>query len=120
MYGYTAEQLQSICNGRGFGICVDTGHAKLSRTSVSEYLNSPLSILTVHLHGNDGSFDQHAFPNSKNVGDYEGVLKLLRLSIPIILEVNSWDILDKAKESREKALSEALASIKAVRNRTLP
>jgi sugar phosphate isomerase/epimerase len=120
MYGYTMEQLQSICNGRGFGICVDTGHAKLSRTSVSEYLNSPLGILCVHLQGNDGSSDLHAFPNQKNVGDYEGVLKLLRLEIPIILEANSWNILDKAKDSREEALSEATAAVWAVKNRTLP
>jgi sugar phosphate isomerase/epimerase len=120
LYGYTTLHLDSICKGRDFGICVDTGHAKLSRTSVSEYVNSSLSILTVHLQGNDGSSDQHSFPTMKNIGDVEGVLKLLKLDIPITIEANSFELLKKAELSREKAVQEAAQAVEAVKNRTLP
>ncbi|MFH0817088.1 MAG: TIM barrel protein, partial [Candidatus Micrarchaeota archaeon] len=120
LYGYNVEQLGSICNGRGFGICVDTGHAKLSMTSVSEYVNSPLNIITVHLQGNDGKFDQHQLPNMKNVGDVEGVMRLLALNVPIIIEANSQDLLKKEDESWEGTVSEISGVVQAVRQRTLP
>ncbi len=120
LYGYTVAQLESICNGRGFGICVDTGHAKLSVTSVSEYLNSSLNIVTVHLQGNDGSFDQHQLPNMKNVGDVQGVLRLISLNVPIIIEANSFQLLKKADESWEKTVEEVSDVVQAVRKRTLP
>lgn len=120
MYGYTVQQLEAICNGRDFGVCIDTGHAKLSRTSVSEYLNSQLNILTVHLQGNDGSFDQHQLPNMNNMGDVAGVLRLLTLDIPIILEANSYNLLEKASLSRSQAVEEASAAVQAVREKRLP
>lgn len=120
LYGYTVAQLESICNGRGFGVCLDTGHAKLSVTSVSEYLNSSLNIITVHLQGNDGSYDQHQLPNKRNVGDAQGVLRLLALNVPVIIEANSFELLKKADESWEKTVSEVLDVVNAVRKRTLP
>ncbi|MFH1470342.1 MAG: TIM barrel protein [Candidatus Micrarchaeota archaeon] len=120
LYGYNVEQLDSICSKRGFGICVDTGHAKLSMTSVSEYLNSTLNIVTVHLQGNDGSYDQHMLPNMKNVGDVEGVMRLLSLNVPIIIETSSPYLLKRADESWEGVVSEVSETIQAVRKRTLP
>ncbi len=113
LYGYNVEQLESICKGRGFGICVDTGHAKLSMTSVSEYLNSSLNIIVVHLQGNDGSFDQHQLPDMKNMGDLEGVMKLLNLNVPIIIETHSETLL-------ESPVSKIAEAVGAVRKRTLP
>ncbi|MFH1447419.1 MAG: TIM barrel protein [Candidatus Micrarchaeota archaeon] len=120
LLGYTTQQLESLCDGRGFGICVDTGHAKLSRTTVSEYLNSPLNILAIHLQGNDGSYDQHMVPTSKNIGDTEGVLKLLSLDIPIVVETNSYWVLEQAEKSREALVSRLSSTLDSIRERSLP
>ncbi len=120
LLGYTVEQLEEICNERDFGICVDTGHAKLSRTSVSDYLNSSLNILTIHLQGNDGSYDQHELPTMKNVGDVRGVLKLLSLNIPITVEANSYKLLEEAEKSRETTIEKLSSTFEYIRKRTLP
>jgi hypothetical protein len=76
--------------------------------------------VAVHLHGNDGSRDQHRFPTDKNVGDYEGVRRLLTLDVPVIVEANSFELLERIGSSRKEALSEASETFRAVRKKGLP
>ncbi|MFH1285439.1 MAG: TIM barrel protein [Candidatus Micrarchaeota archaeon] len=102
--GYTVEQMRALCTEK-FSICIDTGHAKLSQTSVGAWLESGLKISAVHFQGNDGSTDSHELPNSSNVGDVSDIERLLALQAPTILECNSKNLLAQLAKNKKETLA---------------
>jgi sugar phosphate isomerase/epimerase len=63
--GHTPEEMISLLDrtDRGsVGVCFDSGHANMSG-HFTEYAGALLPhAVAIHLHDNDGTSDQHAFP----------------------------------------------------------
>jgi sugar phosphate isomerase/epimerase len=55
----TASELFEVVEGTGLGICFDMGHANTAG-HVDAFLGRVDLFRNVHLHNNDGSFDQHS------------------------------------------------------------
>jgi len=68
--GQSPEEILTLLDGtdRGaVGVCFDSGHANLSGHFI-EYASALLPIsVTTHLHDNDGTADQHAFPGEGTI-----------------------------------------------------
>jgi sugar phosphate isomerase/epimerase len=54
----TPEELLRVLEGTGLGICFDIGHANTTR-NVDSYLTLADRFINVHIHNNDGQWDQH-------------------------------------------------------------
>lgn len=68
--GHSADELLELldgCEKKGIGICFDAGHANLSG-HLQEFARAllPRSV-TVNVHDNDGSKDQHMFPGQGSI-----------------------------------------------------
>ncbi len=68
--GHTPDEVFALldgCEKTGVGVCFDTGHANLSGRFV-EFARAllPRSV-TVHVHDNDGTEDQHRFPGAGSI-----------------------------------------------------
>ena len=68
--GHTPEEIISLLDRTDRGsvaVCFDSGHANMSGHFI-EYASAllPLSV-AMHLHDNDGTADQHAFPGTGNI-----------------------------------------------------
>lgn len=79
------DTLNEEAGGAYFGICFDVGHANLTGCNIREYLRTLGDRLTVlHIHDNNGTFDQHLAPYSSVIGrrettcDWNGFLQGLR------------------------------------------
>ncbi len=79
--GHTPEEIISLLDrtDRGtMGVCFDSGHANLSGHFM-EFAGALLPIaVTMHLHDNDGTDDQHAFPGTGNI-DWHGFAHTYRV-----------------------------------------
>lgn len=56
--GCDAEELMALIRDTSLGICLDVGHAHLAG-SLEGFLHNDIPIMNVHLHDNNGEFDDH-------------------------------------------------------------
>ncbi len=90
LLGYKAEHFPKLIGDKNYGICIDVGHTKMAEEPIEALLALPYPIFSVHLHGNDGSRDQHLLPTKDNVGDFNRVIEALRrCEGPIVLELGN-------------------------------
>ena len=74
----TAEELMSVVGEAALGICFDMGHANTSG-QIEPLLRHSASFRNVHLHNNDGSWDQHN-PIGEGTADVRAVVSAIRES----------------------------------------
>ncbi len=100
LLGFKAEHfLKLIGDNQNLGLCVDIGHSLLADEPLENLLKLPYPILSVHLHGNDTTDDQHVLPNVDNVGDLEVVKKVIRkCEGPVVFELRDKDTLDEVRD----------------------
>ena len=55
---YGIDELKSMIEGTGLGICFDVGHANVAG-AVGGFLHDRDLLFNIHLHNNDGRSDQH-------------------------------------------------------------
>ena len=88
-----AEELMSVVTAfpaDRVGVCLDTGHANIAGTLHSLMDTVSSRIITVHLHDNDGSGDQHLVPGGGTI-DWQAVRSALDSSPyegPLMFEVD--------------------------------
>lgn len=70
------SELLQVVEGTDVKICFDTGHAHTAGTA-EEFLRRPDIIGNVHLHDNEGKWDQH-LPPGKGTMDFAGVFAALK------------------------------------------
>jgi sugar phosphate isomerase/epimerase len=79
--GHTPEEIISLLDrtDRGsVGVCFDSGHANMSGHFM-EFASALLPLaVTIHLHDNDGTADQHAFPGLGSI-DWPGFASTYRV-----------------------------------------
>jgi sugar phosphate isomerase/epimerase len=71
-------------------VCFDVGHAHMRGSVENEYLLLKPRIRSTHVHDNNGSDDQHLFPNSGGTIDWTRTMDLLRSApgqYPLLLEL---------------------------------
>jgi len=89
--GCTPEEIISLLDrtDRGsVGVCFDSGHANLSGHFL-EYASALLPLaVTMHLHDNDGTADQHAFPGVGNIDwpTFAHTYRVLECKATLIIE----------------------------------
>jgi sugar phosphate isomerase/epimerase len=90
--GGRVEELVAIVDGassEAVGICMDTGHCNLSGNVVEWIRALGSRIISIHLHDNDGSDDQHLPPGEGSINwlAFASALREIGYSQPITLEV---------------------------------
>lgn len=90
--GYKSEHFLRLIGNKNFGLCIDTGHLKMAEESLKKFLELPYQIYSVHLNGTDGTEDKHLLPTRENIGDFKGVVQVLKkCQGPIVFEVKSYN-----------------------------
>lgn len=81
VFGNTVEDLISIIksvNSKSLGICIDVGHLIASELDVIESIKRSRNyLIALHLHDNNGFFDQH-FPPMTGVLNWESLIRTLK------------------------------------------
>lgn len=73
------DRLNEEAGEEVFGFCFDLGHTSLLGTNVREFLRTMGKRITVlHLHDNDGFYDQHLAPMTQRKVDWDGLIDGLR------------------------------------------
>jgi len=94
----TAAELFEAVEGTGLGICFDMGHANTSGQT-AHLLSGVSSFRNVHLHNNDGSFDQHNRVD-EGTADLSGVLRAIKGSYAGNLIIESTDLASGAESKK--------------------
>lgn len=90
LLGYKAKHFREIIGDKNYGLCIDVGHLNLADEPLEKFLELPYPIYSVHLHGNDGTTDEHAMPTKGNVRNVEAVKKMLSMiDGPVVLEIRN-------------------------------
>jgi sugar phosphate isomerase/epimerase len=92
-----ASELLSVLEGTGLGICFDMGHANTAG-QVDEFLKEVGRFRNVHLHNNEGEWDQHNRIDDGSA-DLEKVVTALRGRYKGNIIIESTD-LESGAESR--------------------
>jgi len=74
--GLDLKELLSMIEGTEIGICFDTGHANVAH-SVETFLTDGYPLLNLHIHNNNGDFDEHLVVNSGSL-DISAVVATLK------------------------------------------
>src|SRR5579864_1734121 len=87
-----AERLQMFLDVThlNVNVCFDVGHAHMRGSVENEYRLLQRRIRSTHVHDNNGSDDQHLFPNSGGTIDWTSTMDLLRSAgeqYPLLLEL---------------------------------
>ncbi len=91
------DLLEIVDGLESIGICIDTGHAHVNKLDVESTVKLLRDrIVVAHVHDNDGSRDQHLPPMMGSI-DWYKVSKVLRGSIPIVLEISCKDSVERCK-----------------------
>jgi sugar phosphate isomerase/epimerase len=93
-----ARELVEVIEGSGLGICFDMGHANTSG-QLDEMLSLAERFTNVHLHNNEGEWDQHNRVDEGSA-DLEKVASVLRRSYKGNVIIESTD-LGSGVESKE-------------------
>ncbi len=102
LIGHRASHFVEAIGDRDIGLCIDTGHNNLNGGGLRELLDLPYRVMSMHLHGNDGSRDSHDIPTYRNVAEPDLVKEALRrCEGPVVIEVRDG-ILDR--EGMEECL----------------
>ena len=83
-------QLLSEYDTSYLGLCYDSGHGNVSRNGLERLDMLKHRLISVHLHDNDGSSDQHRLPFSGSI-DWRGFAKIVAGSAykkPVSMEVS--------------------------------
>ncbi len=86
----TAAELLEVADSAGLGICFDMGHANTSG-QIDEFLMLAGRFKNVHLHNNEGTWDQHNEVDD-GTADIKKVLGTLRKSYDGNLVIESTDL----------------------------
>jgi len=89
-YAATTAELLSLaaeCGSPAVGICYDSGHAHITEDAAAALATLAPSVVTVHLHDNDGKEDQHLLPEEGTL-DWRAVVAGLR-ECPRLLHVET-------------------------------
>ena len=70
------EELLELIRGTEIGICFDFGHANTAGT-IEKFLEHKNLFSNMHIHDNEGKWDQHLIPGSGTV-DFQKHMKLLK------------------------------------------
>ena len=95
----TAKELLEVANSAGIGLCFDMGHANTSG-QVKELLDIVDKFRNVHLHNNEGSWDQHNEIDD-GTADIEAIVRVLKASYRGNLIIEATD-LEPGIESKRK------------------
>lgn len=95
----TAAELIEVADGAGIGICFDLGHANTAG-QVDEFLAHVARFKNVHLHNNEGMWDQHNLVDD-GTADIKKVVEVLRKSYGGNIVIESTD-LESGAESKRK------------------
>ena len=71
-------------------VCFDVGHAHMRGSIENEYRLLKPRIRSTHVHDNNGTDDQHLFPNNGGTIDWTRTMDLLRSApdqYPLLLEL---------------------------------
>ena len=91
----TAAELLEVVDSAGLGICFDMGHANTSG-QIDEFLKLAGRFKNVHLHNNEGTWDQHNEVDD-GTADIKKVISILRKSYDGNLVIESTDLEPGAK-----------------------
>jgi sugar phosphate isomerase/epimerase len=83
-------QLLSEYDANYLGLCYDSGHGNMSKTGLEHLEILKDSLISVHLHDNDGSSDQHMLPFSGTT-DWRRLARIIAASAytePVSMEVS--------------------------------
>lgn len=86
----TASELLAVAESAGTGVCFDMGHANTSG-QVNEMLSIVDSFANVHLHNNEGSWDQHNVVDD-GTADFGKIVSVLKRSYKGNLIIESTDL----------------------------
>jgi sugar phosphate isomerase/epimerase len=102
----TAAELLEVVDSAGLGICFDMGHANTSR-QIDEFLKIAERFENVHLHNNEGTWDQHNEIDD-GTADIGKVISCLRKSYSGNLVIESTDLESgvNSKRKLEKMLGD--------------
>ena len=72
----TAQDILGLIEGTEMKICFDFGHANTAG-GIDDFLRHSELFANIHIHDNDGKWDQHLIPGSGTVG-FEKYMKRLK------------------------------------------
>jgi len=64
--GLDLAELLSMIEGTEIGICFDIGHANVAKT-LDSFLSAEYPLINVHIHNNNGEFDEHLVIDVGNI-----------------------------------------------------
>lgn len=96
--GYDLDELLSMIDGTGIGICFDVGHAHIARSTRS-FLLGKERIINVHLHSNNGALDQHLSLDEGNV-DLKSVVSTISRTYRGNYIIESRDLAEGVKSKK--------------------
>jgi sugar phosphate isomerase/epimerase len=94
----SASELIEVVEGTGLGICFDVGHANTAN-QVDEFLKHVDRFGNVHLHNNDGQWDQHNIIDDGSA-DLLKVVSTLKMSYKGNIIIESTDLESGAESKR--------------------
>jgi sugar phosphate isomerase/epimerase len=105
----TASELLEVVDSAGLGMCFDMGHANTSG-QVDDFLKLVARFRNVHLHNNEGNWDQHNEIDD-GTADVVKIINVLRESYDGNLIIESTDLEPgvNSKRKLEKILGDAPA-----------
>lgn len=82
------ESVDSI----SLGVCFDVGHANITKNMIEFLETVGRSIITIHLHDNDGTYDMHLQPpyGTTNWRDFAEMIQDIGYSEPLTIEAAPW------------------------------
>jgi sugar phosphate isomerase/epimerase len=95
----TAAELLEVVDSAGLGICFDMGHANTSG-QIDEFLKVAGRFKNVHLHNNEGAWDQHNEVDD-GTADIKKVIGVLEKSYNGNLVIESTDLEPGVKSKRK-------------------
>lgn len=91
LLGYKAEHFRGIIGDKDYGLCIDVGHLNMVEEPLEKFLELPYPIYSAHLHGNDGTRDEHRMATKTNVKNFKLVKKMLKqVKGPVVLEIRNY------------------------------
>jgi sugar phosphate isomerase/epimerase len=105
----TASELLEVVDSAGLGVCFDMGHANTSG-QIDEFLKHVGRFKNVHLHNNEGNWDQHNGIDD-GTADIAKIIDVLRKSYEGNLIIESTDLEPgvSSKRKLEKLLGDVPA-----------
>ena len=102
----TADELVEAIDGADVGICFDMGHANTAN-QLSEFLGLVDRFRNVHLHNNEGAWDQHNEVDD-GTADFNRVVDVLKQSYKgnMVIEATNLEPGTRSKQKLERLLGD--------------